>query len=133
MSFNLRTVRSIINGVTKVMSDDPSKAASPSPASGAPPSKLKPIGRVLFSAFLPCFFWPPLTVVFSKLLQFGAIPVLWPVPVVIASVILYPACFTKSSPVFRAFMALLIGVALYSCAWGLWAGVFLLVLRPRLA
>ena len=77
---------------------------------------------------------------FEKLLEFGSIAFRWPapvviashllpVPVVIASVILYPACFTKSSPVFRALMVLLIGTALYWCAWVLWVFTFLIFLK----
>ena len=122
------------------MHDDRSIASSPNPGSGAPPPKHKPIGRVLFWACLPCFLWPPLTVLFEKLLEFGSIAFRWPAPVVIAShllpvpvfiasVILYPACFTKSSPVFRALMVLLIGTALYWCAWVLWVFTFLIFLK----
>ena len=77
---------------------------------------------------------------FEKLLEFGSIAFRWPdpvviaahllpVPVVIASVILYPACFTKRSPFFRAIMALLIGTALYWCAWVLWVVIILIWLK----
>ena len=117
----------------KVMLDDRTIASAPNAASGTPAPTPKPIGRALFRAFLPCLLWPPLTVLLERLLAFSAISRLWPVPVVIASVILYPACFTKSSPAFRAFMALFIGAALYCDAWALWVGIMLFALKPQLS
>ena len=111
------------------MHDDRSIVSSPNPASGAPPPKHKPIGRALFWAFLPCFLWLPLTVLFQSVLAFGAISQLWPVPVVIASVILYPSCLRKRSRVFRAFMALVAGAALLCCAWVSWAVIILIWLK----
>ncbi len=51
----------------------------------------------------------------------------WP-PVVIAAVILYPACSTKNGPLLRAFMALLAGAGLLVCTFILW----IVILRPSL-
>lgn len=119
------------------MHDDRSIASPPNPASGAPPPKHKLLGRALLWAFLCCFLWLPLAALFAHLSNLIPRPFasiyhivferLWP-PMIIASVILYPACLTKNSPVFRAFMALLIGVALFGCAFFLWV----VIIRPPL-
>jgi hypothetical protein len=126
--------------VANVMPDDRPIASPPNPASETPPSKHRLIGRALFWAFLSCFLWLLLTALFSHLVDITPRPYdsiirvidrvvsrlgYW-TPLVIASVILYPACFTKRSPVFRAFMVLLISVALFICAVYLW----IVILRP---
>ena len=103
------------------------QTSSPSPDQGlgkslTPQLSGRPFGRALFLAFLPCFLWPPLTVVLEKLLAFSsraASQVSFPL-VIFASVILYPVCFPKRSRFFRAFIALLAGAALLCCAWVLW-------------
>ena len=112
------------------------QTSTPSPDQGfgkslTPQSSSRPFGRVLFLAFLPCFLWPPLTVLLQKLLAFsnGAVSQLSLLLVVIASVILYPSCLRKRSRVFRAFMALVAGAALLCCAWVLWVVIFLILLK----
>ena len=111
-------------GIAKVMNDDPSIVSPPNPASGSTPPKHKPVWRPLFWAFLCCFLWQALSGLCASFLQLN-VPTFLP-SVVIAAVILYPACFRKHSPVFRAFMALLIGAALFVCALFLW----IVILRP---
>ena len=112
------------------------QTSTPSPDQGfgkslTPQLSSRPFGRVLFLAFLPCFLWPPLTVLLQKLLAFsnGAISQLSFPLVVIASVILYPGCFPKRSRLFRVFMALVAGAALLCCAWVLWVVIFLVLIK----
>lgn len=132
--------RSVLGGdlgvpraLANIMQDDPSIASPPDPASGSPPPKPRPLGRSLFWAFLCCFLWAPLGSLFAYVSDFIPRPVAfvfgthWP-PVVIAAVILYPACFTKKGPLLRAFMALLAGAGLFVCTFILW----ILILRPPL-
>ena len=112
------------------------QANTPSPDQGigkplTPHVASRPFCRVLFLAFLPCFLWPPLTVLLQKLLAFsnGAIDLLSFPLVVIASVILYPVCFPKHSRLFRVFIAWVAGAALLGCATLLWVVIFLVWLK----
>jgi hypothetical protein len=112
------------------------QAGAPSPNQGfgkplTPQVSNRPLGRVLILAFLPCFLWPPLTILLQKLLAFsnGAVSQIQLLSVIIASVILYPRCFIKRRRLFRVFMALLVGWALLCCAWVLWVVFFLILLK----
>jgi hypothetical protein len=109
----------------------PLQDEQPKGAPGASPPKHKSTWRALFWAFLFCFVWLPLGSLFAYVSDFIPRPVAlifgtqWP-PVLIASVILYPAI--KGNPVSRAFKALLCAAALVGCAFVLW----IVILRPSL-
>jgi len=105
----------------------------PKGAPGASPPKHKSTWRAVFWAFLFCFLWQFLMIrLIAPLSDFiprpyALILYFW-LPVVIAAVILYPACRTTRNPVFRGFMVLLSGAVLYCVAFFLWV----VILRPSL-
>jgi len=130
----------MLGNIGNAMQDGRSIASPPNPPSGAPP-KPKPLGRALFWAFFCCFLWWPLSALIALIAYLSELiprPLVsiyrivfdqfW-LPVIFAALILYPACFTKHSPLFRAFLVLLIGAALLGCALFVW----LVIIRPPLA
>jgi hypothetical protein len=104
------------------MPDEHPIDSPPNPASRNSPPKPKSFWRVLW-AFLFCFLWLYLVGLLSR--QTGGnlelpVAVYFWLPVVIAAVILYPACRPTHGPVFRGLTALLAGAALYWVALLIW-------------
>ena len=97
-----------------------------------PQASTRLLCRRLLFAFVPCFLWPPVSVLLQKRLALSnnTISILFLVPITTAFWLLYDSgLFPVKRRAVRVSLALLTGAALFGCACFLWFALLLLLLK----
>ena len=89
--------------------------------------------QALLFAFVWCFLWTPLNVFLDKILTLpnnGAVACIeLLVPLIVACAILYPSRSQARRPAVQAWVVILTSVVLFCCAFLLWFGILLILIR----